>query len=388
MFLENSDRVVMKGNKMKKVLVVMGTRPEAIKMAPVVHAIRDCQDLEVSVCLTAQHRELLDQVIEVFDLPIDYDLNLMRPNQTIFDVTSNVLLGMRGVLDKAHPDVTLVHGDTTTSFAAALACYYKRVKVGHVEAGLRTHDKYRPFPEEMNRRLGDALCDYYYAPTENSCENLIKENMNPDNIFITGNTVIDALLEIAGRDYIFDDAFLAGLGTQRKLIMVTAHRRESFGEPFRQMCTAMRDLVVNNRDVEIVYPVHPNPNVRRVVDEVLKGQERVHLIEPLDYLPFVHLLKKSYMVLTDSGGIQEEAPALGKPVLVMREVTERSEAIDAGTAMLVGNTYDGIVENVQRLLDNTEAYAAMANAVNPYGDGQAARRIVDHLCSITSVAER
>ncbi|MFW6286500.1 MAG: non-hydrolyzing UDP-N-acetylglucosamine 2-epimerase [Candidatus Sumerlaeota bacterium] len=365
-----------------KVLVVMGTRPEAIKMAPVVNALRQRDRLEVSVCLTAQHRELLDQVIDVFQLPVNYDLNLMQPNQTIFDVTSNVLLRMAEVLDEDQPDVVLVHGDTTTSFAAALACYYKRVKVGHVEAGLRTHDKWRPFPEEMNRRLGDALCDYYYAPTEGSRENLLNENLDEEAIFITGNTVIDALLDIASRDYRFDDPFLAKLGTERKLILVTAHRRESFGEPFRQMCTAMRDLAANNSDVEIVYPVHPNPNVRRAVDEVLKGQDRVHLIEPLDYLPFVHLLKKSTIVLTDSGGIQEEAPSLGKPVLVMREVTERPEAIVAGTAMLVGNSYDGIVENVQRLLDNAEAYEAMANAVNPYGDGLASKRIADHLCSL------
>jgi len=377
----------MKGKIMTKVLVVMGTRPEAIKMAPVVNAIREREGLEVSVCLTAQHRELLDQVIDVFDIAVDYDLNLMQPDQTIFDVTSNVLLRMAEVLDKSQPDVALVHGDTTTSFAAALACYYKRIKVGHVEAGLRTHDKYRPFPEEMNRRLGDALCDYYYAPTEGSRDNLLKENLGPENIFVTGNTVIDALLEIAGRDFEFEDSFLSGAGSERKLILVTAHRRESFGEPFRQMCTAMRDLAADNADVEIVYPVHPNPNVRRMVDEVLKDQDRVHLIEPLDYLPFVHLLKKSHIVLTDSGGIQEEAPSLGKPVLVMREVTERPEAIGAGTAMLVGNSYDGIVENVQRLLDNAEAYGAMANAVNPYGDGLAASRIADHLCSLWKVPE-
>lgn len=365
-----------------KVLVVMGTRPEAIKMAPVVNALRERDGLEVEVCLTAQHRELLDQVIEVFGIPVNYDLNLMQPDQTIFDTTSNVLLRMAEVLDQAQPDVALVHGDTTTSFAAALACYYKAVKVGHVEAGLRTYDKYRPFPEEMNRRLGDALCDYYYAPTEGSRVNLLKENLDGENIFITGNTVIDALLEIAGRDFEFDDPLLAKAGKERKLILVTAHRRESFGDPFRQMCTAMRDLAANNDGVEIVYPVHPNPNVRRAVDEVLKTQDRVHLIEPLDYLPFVHLLKKSHIVLTDSGGIQEEAPSLGKPVLVMRKVTERPEAIEAGTAMLVGNSYDGIVENVQRLLDNGDAYAAMANAVNPYGDGRAASRIADHLCSL------
>ncbi|HOJ34757.1 MAG TPA: UDP-N-acetylglucosamine 2-epimerase (non-hydrolyzing) [Candidatus Hydrogenedentes bacterium] len=363
-----------------KVLVVIGTRPEAIKMAPVVcELLRRSKRFEVNVCLTAQHRELLDQVIETFSLPVAFDLDLMKPNQTIFDVTSTVLLGMRGVLEQTRPDAVLVHGDTTTSFAAALAAYYTQTAVGHVEAGLRTYDKFRPFPEEMNRRLGDALSDYHYAPTPLARENLLQERIPPDHIVVTGNTVIDALLEVASRPYTFAEPLLQELGTQRRLILVTAHRRESFGEPFREMCRAMRDLARANPDVEILYPVHPNPNVRRVTSEILEGEERIHLIEPLPYVPFVHLLKKSFLVLTDSGGIQEEAPSLGKPVLVMREVTERPEAIAAGTAKLVGNRYDGIVESVQLLLDDPQAYAAMANAVNPYGDGRAAQRIADHL---------
>jgi UDP-N-acetylglucosamine 2-epimerase (non-hydrolysing) len=365
-----------------KVLVVIGTRPEAIKMAPVIQTLRARCGFEVVVCLTAQHRELLDQVIRVFDLPVDFDLNLMRQNQTIFDVTSDVLLAMKGVLEEVRPEVMLIHGDTTTSFAAALAGYYLKVPVGHVEAGLRTYDKHQPFPEEMNRRLGDALCDYHYAPTPGAKAHLLQEHLPEANIIVTGNTVIDALLEVAARPYTFTDALLEQAGQERKLLLVTAHRRESFGEPFREMCEAMRDLAANNADLEVIYPVHPNPNVRRVTDEVLAGQDRVHLIEPLDYLPFVHLLKKAHIVLTDSGGIQEEAPSLGKPVLVMREVTERPEAVEAGTARLVGNRYGRIVEEVQRLLDDAEAYSAMASAANPYGDGKAAERIADHLAGL------
>jgi UDP-N-acetylglucosamine 2-epimerase (non-hydrolysing) len=366
-----------------KVLVVMGTRPEAIKMAPIVSELRRrTEEFDVAVCLTAQHRELLDQVIEVFALSVDYDLNLMKPNQTIFDITSNVLNEMGNVLDDCKPDVVLVHGDTTTTFASALACYYKNIRVGHVEAGLRTYDKYRPFPEEMNRVLGDALCDYHYAPTDGSRDNLLKENISDSGIRVTGNTVIDALLEVTDRPYEFEDPLLKGAGVERRLILVTAHRRESFGERFDQMCTAIRDLARQNEDVEIIYPVHPNPNVLRSVEKILKGEDRVHLIKPLDYLPFVHLLKKAMIVLTDSGGIQEEAPSLGKPVLVMRETTERPEAVTAGTALLVGNTYSGIIENVQRLLDDPTAYAAMSNAANPYGDGKASARIADHLATL------
>ena len=366
-----------------KVLFVIGTRPEAIKMAPVIRELRARESFfSVSVCLTAQHRELLDQVVAVFSIPVDYDLDLMKDDQSIFEITSNVLEGVGTVLNACNPDVALVHGDTTTSFAAALACYYKDVRVGHVEAGLRTFDKRRPFPEEMNRRLCDALCDYHYAPTPMARENLLKENIREEGIRVTGNTVIDALLDVADRPYRFTEPLLEEAGRARRLVLVTAHRRESFGERFVQMCTAMRDLARNNPDIEIIYPVHPNPNVRNVVNQVLKREDRVHLVEPLDYLPFIHLLKKATIVLTDSGGVQEEGPSLGKPVLVMRETTERPEAVEAGTALLVGNTYDGIVENVQRLLDDKAVYEAMATAVNPYGDGLASKRIADHLASV------
>ncbi len=366
-----------------KVLAVAGTRPEAIKMAPVIlELLKRKETFEVEVCLTAQHRELLDQVVRVFGLPVHYDLDIMTPDQSVFDITARIIAGMRGILEASAPQVMLVHGDTTTSFAAALCGYYQRVSVGHVEAGLRTHDKYRPFPEEMNRRLCDALCDYHYAPTRQAKENLLKENIPGKNILITGNTVIDALLHAAAQPYTFSDPLLEQAGGVRRLLLVTAHRRESFGEPFHAMCRAVRDLARKNPDLEVIYPVHPNPNVRKVAEEWLRGEERVHLIEPLDYLPFVHLLKKATVVLTDSGGIQEEAPALGKPVLVMREVTERPEAIDAGTALLAGTRHDGIVNAVQRLLDDPEAYAAMANSVNPYGDGHAAQRIADHLAGV------
>ncbi len=366
-----------------KVLAVVGTRPEAIKMAPVIlELIKRKAAFDVEVCLTAQHRELLDQVVRIFGLPVHYDLDIMTPDQSVFDITARIIAGMRGILEASAPEVVLVHGDTTTSFAAALCGYYARVAVGHVEAGLRTYDKYRPFPEEMNRRLCDALCDYHYAPTRQAKENLLKENIPGKNILITGNTVIDALLHTAAQPYTFSDPLLEQAGGARRLLLVTAHRRESFGEPFHAMCRAVRDLARKNPALEVIYPVHPNPNVRKVANEWLRGEERVHLIEPLDYLPFVHLLKKATVVLTDSGGIQEEAPALGKPVLVMREVTERPEAIDAGTALLAGTRHDGIVNAVQRLLDDPEAYAAMANSVNPYGDGHAAQRIADHLAGV------
>ncbi len=349
-------------------------------MAPVIKELQKRGSrLEVKVCLTAQHRALLDQVIRVFDLPVDYDLNLMRPNQSLSDITAAVVGGMQHVLEDCRPDVVLVHGDTTTSFAAALAAYYNKVPVGHVEAGLRTFDKYQPFPEEINRRLCDSLCDYHYAPTKRARENLLKENLPDAGIRITGNTVVDALLDVAEKPYTFEDDTLDRLGATGNLILVTAHRRESFGQPFRDMCQAIRDIARNNPNVEVVYPVHPNPNVRQCVKEVLENRERVHLIEPLEYVPFVNLLKKSRLVLTDSGGIQEEAPSLGKPVLVMREVTERPEAVEAGTALLVGTAYRGICDNVQRLLDDRDFYNKMANAVNPYGDGQARVRIADDL---------
>lgn len=368
-----------------RVLVVVGTRPEAIKMAPVFQELaRRAPRFDPILCLTAQHRDLLDSVIQTFQLPVQYDLDAMSQNQTIFDVTSRVLLGMKQVLEEAKPDVMLIHGDTTTSFASALAAYYLRIPVGHVEAGLRTYDKFRPFPEEINRRMADALCDFHYAPTPAARENLLREHIPDEGVLITGNTVIDALLDVASRPYNFSDPFLEALGKDRRLILVTAHRRESFGARFREMCEAMRDIVAHHDDVEIVYPVHPNPNVRAVVGEVLAGLDRIHPIEPLDYVPFVHLLKKSHFVLTDSGGVQEEAPSLGVPVLVMRELTERPEAVEAGTARLVGNRYEGILREAERLLTDDAAFKNMCASQNPYGDGNAAQRIADHLEQIAS----
>lgn len=362
------------------VLVVIGTRPEAIKMAPVVCELRRrTSTFKLVVCLTAQHRQMLDQAISLFGIPIHFDFNLMQHDQTIVDVTCKVVQRISGILDETDPDVVLVQGDTTTAFAAALASFYKHIPVGHIEAGLRTYRKYQPFPEEMNRRLVDTLCDYHYAPTPGARDNLLKENIPGDHIVVTGNTVIDAMLDVAERQYTFKDPLLEDAGRHHRLLLVTAHRRESFGEPLIRICEATRDLAKNNHDLDVIYLVHPNPHVRVTVNEVLVGQERVHLIEPLEYLPFVHLLKKSSIVLTDSGGIQEEAPSLGKPVLVMREVTERPEGIMAGTAQLVGTTYRGIITAVQHLLDNREAYNAMAKAVNPYGDGLASKRIADHL---------
>ena len=363
-----------------KVLVVLGTRPEAIKMAPVIRELlRHPDQFKTEVCLTAQHRELLDQVIALFQIPVTHDLNLMAPGQSLEDITSGVLRGLGPVLRASRPDAVLVHGDTTTSFAAALAAFYAQIPAGHVEAGLRTYQHYAPFPEELNRRLCDVLCTWHYAPTGGARENLLREGLSGDSILVTGNTVVDALLYTARQPFTFTDPLLERLGTERRLLLITAHRRESFGAPFRDMCRAIRDTVAANPGIEAVYPVHPNPNVRVAVDEILRGQERVHCIEPIEYLPFVHLLKKAHLILTDSGGIQEEAPSLGKPVLVMREVTERPEAVDAGAVQLVGANYGAIVAAVQRLLGDEALYRRMSESGNPYGDGTAALRIVEHL---------
>lgn len=352
-------------------------------MAPVIGALRARPEaFRTSVCLTAQHRELLDQVLETFGIVPDFDLDLMRPEQSLYDVTASVLRGVESVLLDARPDAVLVHGDTTTTFAAALAAYYARTPAGHVEAGLRTHDKYRPFPEELNRRLADALCDYHYAPTEAAKENLLREGIAPDAVLVTGNTVIDALLEAASRPYSFEDPVLESAGRLRRLIVLTAHRRESFGAPLRAVFRAVRTLAERYEDVEFVYPVHPNPNVTCAAAEVLDGAPRVHRVPPLEYTPFAQLMKKAYLVLTDSGGIQEEAPSLGVPVLVLREKTERPEAIAAGTAKLVGTDEARIVREVSALLDDPARHRAMASAVNPYGDGHASRRIVDHLAQV------
>ena len=365
---------------MIKVIVIVGTRPEAIKMAPVVDALKarpgayDCR-----LCVTAQHREMLDQVLEVFDLRPDVDLDLMKPNQTLPELTAAALVAVHRVLEQERPDVVLVHGDTTTTLAATLAAFYAHVPVGHVEAGLRTHDLTRPFPEEANRLLADHLVAFRFAPTERAREHLAREGITR-GVYVTGNTVIDALMAVVKRVRATTPLVpgLPPLDPSRRMVLVTGHRRESFGEGFLQIGRALHTIAERD-DVEVVYPVHLNPNVQRPVRALLGDRPRVHLIEPLPYLPFVHLLDRCHLVLTDSGGIQEEAPALGKPVLVMRDVTERPEAVEAGTARLVGAREGSIVEGVTELLDSQEAYDRMARATNPFGDGRAAERIADIL---------
>ena len=373
-----------------RVLSVFGTRPEAIKMAPVVKAVAAAEGFEGRICVTAQHRDMLDQVLGLFELVPDHDLDLMKPGQDLTDITSRVLLGLRDVLAAEKPDVVLVHGDTTTTFAATLACFYARIPVGHVEAGLRTGDLTAPFPEEANRVLADRLCEMFFAPTDRSRDNLLAEGVRADRVFITGNTVIDALLWVRDRmvarplsDFrgAFGDAYDV-IASDRRMVLVTGHRRESFGGGFLEICRALRTLSERHPDVDFVYPVHLNPNVQRPVREHLAGLDNVHLLPPLDYAPFVRLMDRSTVVLTDSGGIQEEAPSLGKPVLVMRDVTERPEGVSAGTVQLVGAHYDRIVDSVHRLLIDPAHYAAMSEAHNPYGDGEASGRIVDALRQI------
>jgi UDP-N-acetylglucosamine 2-epimerase (non-hydrolysing) len=369
-----------------KVLTVFGTRPEAIKMAPVVKALAADAAFDARVCVTAQHREMLDQVLDIFTVRPDFDLNLMAPGQDLSDITSKVLLGMRDVYRQWTPDIVLVHGDTTTTLATSLSAYYAKVKVGHVEAGLRTGDKYSPWPEEMNRRLTGAVADYHFAPTEGSRLNLLREGTTQDAIHVTGNTVIDALLDVAQRVRAdgplkrgFEEQFKF-LDASKRLVLVTGHRRENFGTSFENICLALRDIAARG-DVQLVYPVHPNPNVQEPVQRILGKVENVHLIAPLDYLPFVYLMGRCAFLITDSGGIQEEAPSLGKPVLVMRNTTERPEAVDAGTVKLVGTDRAVIALEASRLLDDYAAYDSMSRAHNPYGDGQAASRICDILKS-------
>lgn len=382
---------------MKKVMLVFGTRPEAIKMAPLVKEFQKyANDFETIVCVTGQHREMLDQVLKIFDIHPDYDLNIMKAGQDLYDVTSRVLTGMRDVLKEAQPDVVLVHGDTTTSTASALAAFYQQIPVGHVEAGLRTYNIYSPWPEEMNRQITGRIATHHFSPTPLSRENLLSEGISDDKIVVTGNTVIDALHWVVDR--INNDAALrqslkeelrqAGYDTDRlrgnrRLALITGHRRENFGEGFLEMCRAFKHMAQKYPDVDFVYPMHLNPNVRRPIREVfgenLDSVDNMHFIEPLEYLSFVYLLMQSYLVFTDSGGIQEEAPSLGKPVLVMRDTTERPEAVDAGTVLLVGTNFDKIVENGSRLLDDQEFYDRMSQAVNPYGDGLACQRIVNSL---------
>lgn len=371
-------------------MLVFGTRPEAIKMAPLYHALKACPEhFETQVCVTAQHRQMLDQVLRVFEISPDIDLNLMKAGQDLYDVTASVLLGMRDVLRQHKPDALLVHGDTTTSLAAAMAGFYGGVPVGHVEAGLRTNDVYAPFPEEFNRQVASKVTRWHFAPTEFSQQNLLNERVDEDQISVTGNTVIDALLWVlaridsdAGRQAeltsFLNDRLPFAWQTER-FVLITGHRRENFGCGFLQICEALKDLAARYPNVHLVYPVHLNPNVQQPVKSLLADLPNVHLIEPLDYEPFVYLLKHSHIVLTDSGGIQEEAPSLGKPVLVMRDVTERPEAVDAGTVILVGANRDRIVANVSELLDNDATYKRMSRAHNPYGDGNACERIIDVL---------
>ncbi|HHR0588801.1 TPA: non-hydrolyzing UDP-N-acetylglucosamine 2-epimerase [Klebsiella oxytoca] len=368
-----------------KVLTVFGTRPEAIKMAPLVHALARDPHFEAKVCVTAQHREMLDQVLKLFSIVPDYDLNIMQPGQGLTEITCRILEGLKPVLESFKPDVVLVHGDTTTTMAASLAAFYQRIPVGHVEAGLRTGDLSSPWPEEGNRTLTGHLATYHFAPTETSRQNLLRENIADNRITITGNTVIDALFW--GRDRVLSDEALRNELTQRypflangkKMILVTGHRRESFGRGFEQICHALAEIAANNPDVQIVYPVHLNPNVSEPVNRILGHVENVMLIEPQDYLPFVWLMNRAWLILTDSGGIQEEAPSLGKPVLVMREMTERPEAVSAGTVCLVGTDSQRIVNEVTRLLHDESAWQAMSRAHNPYGDGQACHRILSAL---------
>ena len=379
---------------MKTIMLVFGTRPEAIKMAPLIKEFQKYPQLfKTIVCVTGQHRQMLDQVLNIFDITPDYDLNIMKQGQDLYDVTSRVLLGMRDVLKETQPDVVLVHGDTTTSTAAALAAFYQQIPVGHVEAGLRTHNIYSPWPEEMNRQITGRIATYNFSPTQLSKSNLLKENIAESTIYVTGNSVIDALYWVIDKiktdgqlQYNLDQTLLTAgydlsrLSDGRKLVLITGHRRENFGEGFISMCQAIRDLSCKYADVDFVYPMHLNPNVRKPIHQVfgqeLNNWDNMFFIEPLEYLSFVHLMSKSTIVLTDSGGIQEEAPGLGKPVLVMRDTTERPEALEAGTVKLVGTNYDCIMSEVSRLIDDIAYYDTMSKAVNPYGDGKACQRIV------------
>lgn len=369
-----------------KILIIFGTRPEAIKMAPIVKYLEKYnKEFETFVCVTAQHREMLDQVLELFEIKPQYDLNIMKTNQDLFDLSTNIITGLKPILKELCPDLVLVHGDTTTTFSASLAAFYAGIPVGHVEAGLRTGNKHAPFPEEMNRKLTGAIADIHFAPTMASQKNLLNEGISADGIYVTGNTVIDALLSVVKkitsnnslkekfeRDFNFLDA-------SKKLILVTGHRRENFGVGFENICQALADIAENNSDVEILYPVHLNPNVRRPVSDILASRnlKNVYLIEPVDYLPFVYLMDRAYFIITDSGGVQEEAPSLGKPVLVMRETTERPEAVQAGTVLLVGTKREKIVEEAVELLKNKKKYLSMSRSHNPYGDGTASKQIVD-----------
>lgn len=360
-----------------KVMTIFGTRPEAIKMCPLVIKLKENKDINTIVCVTAQHREMLDQVLKAFNVIPEYDLNVMKDKQTLTHITASVLEGLYDVINREKPDIVLVHGDTTTTFAASLAAFYNKVKVGHVEAGLRTYDKYSPYPEEMNRKLTTSLADIYFAPTENNKSNLLKELVDENLIYVTGNTVIDALKTTVKEEYNFNHPILSKIDYSKKIIFMTAHRRENLGEPLRNICTAVKEIAEANEQIEVVYPVHLNPLVQEVAKEILGDISNVHLVEPLDVVETHNLMNKSTLVLTDSGGIQEEAPSLGKPVLVLRRETERPEAVEAGTVKVIGTDKDTIISEVTKLLLDEEEYGKMSNAANPYGDGKASERIVE-----------
>ena len=371
---------------MKKILFVFGTRPEAIKMAPVIKAFKDEKIFDTKVCVTGQHRQMLDQVLDIFDIKPDYDLNIMELGQDLFDITANVLSGMKNVLSEYSPDLVLVHGDTSTTSATAIAAFFQKIKVGHIEAGLRTGNIYSPWPEEVNRQISGVIANYHFAPTSTSMENLLKENKNKENILVTGNTVIDALflvLDKIEKDAKLKNTILKSISDQyrfnsdKKIILVTGHRRENFGEGFTNICKALKKIADDNHDVDIVYPVHLNPNVQKPVKNILSNSKNIYLINPLSYENFIYLMSKSYFIITDSGGVQEEAPSLGKPVLVLRNTTERPEALEAGTVKLVGTNFEAIVNESQKFLDDEKEYKKMSKAHNPYGDGSASKRIVN-----------
>lgn len=364
----------------KKIMFVFGTRPEAIKMAPLIKKMKKNKHFKVIVVVTAQHREMLDQVLELFAIEANYDLNIMKKNQSLSGITARVLKGLENIYKKEKPDLILVHGDTSTTFVGALTSFYNKIKVAHVEAGLRTYKKYSPFPEEMNRHLTGVLADLHFTPTKSTYNNLIKENISEDNIFITGNTVIDALYEIRDPNFKFSQSVLKNINfNKKKVLLLTSHRRENLGKPMENIFKAVKKLIIKNEDLEVVFPVHLNPRVRKIANEILSDIDRIHLIEPLDYKPFINLMDRSYLILTDSGGIQEEAPSLAKPVLVLRDTTERPEAIEAGTVKMVGTDQEMIFNETQKLLNNSDYYKEMAEAVNPYGDGKASERITKFL---------
>ena len=373
---------------MTNIILCGGTRPEAIKMAPLVKAFEKEASIETKVCVTAQHREMLDQVLDMFDIKPDFDLNIMKSGQDLYDITSKVLLGLRDIFEEFKPDIVLVHGDTTTCSSASLAAFYSKIKVGHIEAGLRTHNIYSPFPEEANRLITGVLANYHFSPTTTSRDNLLKENKNPNDILVTGNTVIDALflaLDKIEQNDELKSKIVNSINSQyklqnnKKIILVTGHRRENFGEGFINICEALKTIALNNPDIDIVYPVHLNPNVQKPVKEILSDTSNVYLINPLQYEEFIFLMNKSYFIITDSGGVQEEAPSLGKPVLVMRDTTERPEALEAGTVKLVGTSKETIIKEAQKLLDDENEYNTMSKAHNPYGDGKACERIVNFI---------